>query len=125
LEANLAFQNGMVIPLLSEVLSASAGDRQKNKQDCEQKAFHRLAQRLKKCFSHLPILVLLDGLYPHGPIRELCCRHHWDFMIVLQDQSLPSVWEEIRGLKALQSQNRWSQQWGDRQQQFWWVNEIE
>jgi hypothetical protein len=125
LEANLAFQNGMVIPLLSEVLRDSEGDSQRNKQDCEQKAFHRLAQRLKACFSHLPILLLLDGLYPNGPIMELCCRHHWDFMTVLQDDSLPTVWEEIHGLKALQSANRWSYKWGDRRQQFWWVNEIE
>jgi hypothetical protein len=95
LEANLAFQNGMVIPLLSEVLSYSEGDNQRNKQDCEQKAFQRLAQRLKQCFSHLPILVLLDGLYPNGPIMELCRQNNWDFMIVLQDGSLPSVWEEI------------------------------
>jgi len=125
LEANLAFQNGMVIPLLSEVLSDSEGDSERNKQDCEQKAFHRLAHRLKACFSHLPILLLLDGLYPNGPIMELCRQHHWDFMIVLQDHSLPSVWEEIHGLKALQRDNRWSHQWGDRRQDFWWVNDLE
>ncbi len=57
LEANLAFENGMVIPLLSEVLSASQGDSQRDKQDCEQRAFHRLALRLKQAFSHLPILL--------------------------------------------------------------------
>jgi hypothetical protein len=125
LEANLAFQNGMVIPLLSEVLSYSEGDNQRNKQDCEQKAFQRLAQRLKQCFSHLPILLLLDGLYPNGPIMELCRRNNWDFMIVLQDGSLPSVWEEIAGLKELQSENRLSHHWGDRWQRFWWVNDIE
>ena len=125
LEANLAFQNGMVIPLLSEVLSHSEGDSQRNKQDCEQKAFKRLARRLKECFSHLPIMVLLDGLYPNGPMMELCRRNNWDFMIVLQDGSLPSVWEEIEGLKALQSENRLSRQWGNRRQQFWWVNDIE
>ena len=125
LEANLAFQNGMVIPLLSEVLSNSEGDSQRNKQDCEQKAFKRLARRLKECFSHLPIMVLLDGLYPNGPIMELCRRNNWDFMIVLQDGSLPSVWEEIQGLKALQSQNRLSHKWGNRRQQFWWVNDIQ
>jgi len=62
LEANLAFENGMVIPLLSEVLSDTEGEQPKDKQDCEQKAFHRLAQRLKQSFSHLPILLLLDGL---------------------------------------------------------------
>jgi hypothetical protein len=125
LEASLAFQNGMVIPLLSEVLSDSEGDSQRNKQDCEQKAFKRLAQRLKQSFSHLPIMLLLDGLYPNGPVMELCRQNHWDFMIVLQDDSLPSVWEEIEGLKRFQSENRWSHQWGDRRQHFWWVNDIE
>jgi len=125
LEANLAFQNGMVIPLLSEVLSDRQGDSQKNKQDCEQKAFQRLAGRLKQCFSHLPILVLLDGLYPNGPVMGLCRQHNWDFMIVLQDGSLPSVWEEIAGLKDLQRENRLSRKWGDRRQQFWWVNDIQ
>jgi hypothetical protein len=123
LEANLAFANGMVIPLLSEVLSASQGDSQNNKQDCEQRAFRRLAQRLKQAFSHLPILILLDGLYANGPLMELCRQNNWDFMIVLQDGSLPSVWEEIEGLKKFQSANRCSQRWGNRHQQFWWVNE--
>jgi len=125
LEANLAFANGMVIPLLSEVLSAQQGDSQRDKQDCEQRAFHRLAQRLKKCFSHLPVLLLLDGLYPNGPIIELCRQNNWDFMMVLQDDSLPTVWEEFEGLKRYQSQNRLERNWGDRQQQFFWVNDIE
>lgn len=124
LEANLAFQNGMVIPLLSEVLSYSEGDSKRNKQDCELKAFKRLARRLKECFSHLSIMVLLDGLYPNGPIIELCHQNNWDFMMVLQDDSLPSVWEEIKGLKDLQSENRLSRKWGDRRQHFWWVNDI-
>jgi hypothetical protein len=124
LEANLAFANGMVIPLLSEVLSAREGDSERDKQDCEQKAFRRLAQRLKKCFSHLPILVLLDGLYPNGPMIELCRRNNWDFMMVLQDASLPTVWEEFAGLTRYQSQNRLEQKWGDRRQQFSWVNDI-
>jgi hypothetical protein len=125
LEANLAFQNGMVIPLLSEVLGYQEGDNPSTKQDCELKAFQRLVQRLKACFSHLPIMILLDGLYPNGPVMELCRQYNWDFMIVLQDGSLPTVWEEIAGLKDLERQNRWSHQWGNRRQHFWWVNDIE
>ncbi len=70
LEANLAFQNGMVIPLLSEVLNYTAGDNKNDKQDCEQRAFKRLAKRLKKIFPRLSVMVLLDGLYPNGPIME-------------------------------------------------------
>jgi len=70
LESNLAFANGMVIPLLSEVLDYTQGDVQRNKQDCEQKAFGRLAQRLKAAFSHLPILLLLDELYPWSCVSD-------------------------------------------------------
>ncbi len=125
LEANLAFRNGMVIPLLSEVLSYTQGDNARDKQDCEQKAFKRLAERLKKSFSHLPVIVLLDGLYANGPVMETCRQYKWDFMIVLQDDSLPSVWEEINALQPLQKQNRLRQNWGNRKQFFRWVSHID
>jgi hypothetical protein len=125
LEANLAFHNGMVIPLLSEVLTDLEQEQPKDKQDCEQKAFRRLAQRLKECFSHLPVLVLLDGLYPNGPMIELCRQNNWDFMIVLQDDSLPTLWEEIQGLQKLEDKNHWSQNWGNRRQRFQWFNHLE
>jgi hypothetical protein len=125
LEANLAFANGMTIPLLSEFLTYEEYDQERGKQDCELKAFCRLAQRMKEYFPRLPILVLLDGLYPNGPIMELCRRYHWQFMIVLQDNSLPSVWEEVRGLGQLQRNHHLERNWGNRKQRFRWVNGIE
>jgi hypothetical protein len=125
LEASLAFANGMTIPLMSEFLSYEKGDPLANKQDCELRAFHRLAERIKECFPRLKILVLLDGLYPNGPVIERCRRYHWDFMMVLQDGSLPSVWEEVHGLEQIERQNRFAQKWGDRLQRFHWVNGIE
>lgn len=125
LEANLAFRNGMTIPLMSEFLSYPDGNVENAKQDCEQKAFHRLAKRLKEEFSHLPIMVLLDGLYPNGPILALLRDMNWDFMIVLQDGSLPSVWQEVEGLRKLQTGNNLCRQWYKRQQRFWWVNKID
>jgi len=125
LEASLAFANGLTIPLMSEFLSYEEGDQERNKQDCELKAFRRLARRLKDYFPRLPIMVLLDGLYPNGPIIELCRRYRWQFMIVLQDDSLPSVWEEVRGLGQLQPQNWLERKWGNRRQRFRWVNDIE
>lgn len=125
LEARLAFANGMTIPLFSEFLDYSAGDQGKDKQDCELKAFYRLAERLKEFFPRMPILLLLDGLYPSGPVMELCRRYHWQFMIVLQDDSLVSVWEEYRGLGQLERQNHLMQNWGNRKQRFRWVNSIE
>ena len=125
LEANLAFADGMSIPLMSEFLSYTQGDTDTNKQDCEIKAFKRLAKRLKQEFAHLPIILLLDGLYPNGPIVEVCRKNHWDFMIVLQDNSLKSVWEEYKGLKGLESNNHFFMTWGNRKQHFDWVNHID
>ncbi len=46
-------------------------------------------------------------------------------MAVLKDKSLTSVWEEARGLAQLQSENRLPHVWGDRRQNFWWVNDID
>ncbi|MES9905958.1 MAG: hypothetical protein ABW168_25200 [Sedimenticola sp.] len=71
LEASLSFRNGMVIPLMSEFLEYTPGDLQSSKQDCEQKAFHRLAARIKKAFPQLSIMLLLDGLYPNGADQSL------------------------------------------------------
>jgi len=125
LEASLAFNNGMTIPLMSEFLSYAEGDTETQKQDCEQKAFKRLAVRLKSEFCRLKIMVLLDGLYPNGPIMEICRNNKWSYMIVLQDGSLKSVWEEYEGLKALLPQNCYKREWGGRKQYFRWVNDIE
>jgi len=125
LEASLAFAGGMTIPLMSEFLSYTEGDTDTKKQDCEQKAFKKLARRLQNVFGHLPIMVLLDGLYPNGPIMELCRKNKWDFMIVLQDKSLKSVWEEYEGLKKLETKNYFNTTWGNRRQRFEWVNNIE
>lgn len=125
LEATLSFHNGMVIPLMSEFLEYSKGDTSEKKEDCEIKAFKRLAARLKKEFKRLRIMLLLDGLYPNGPVMEVCRKNKWDFMIVLQDKSLPKVWEEFYGLATLQSNHIANMTWGDREQEFGWVNEIE
>jgi hypothetical protein len=124
LEANLVFHNGVTLPLLSEFLSYAEGDPDDHKQDCELKAFYRLAARLNAYFPRLPILVLLDGLYPNGPLMALCHQYNWRFMIVLPDKCLPSVWEEVKALKPRLPHHRKHRHWHGRQQQFWWVNDI-
>jgi len=124
LEASLGFQNGMSIPLMSEFLNYSEGDTETEKQDCEINAFKRLSRRLKAEFKRLPILLLLDGLYANGPVMAICRNNRWGFMIVLQNKSLSSVWEEYNGLKDFVSANRYRQKWSNRQQSFRWVNQI-
>ncbi len=46
-------------------------------------------------------------------------------MIVLQDDSLPSVWEEYEGLRKLEPGQQARRKWGNRRQYFRWVNDIE
>ncbi len=125
LEANLTFCDGMTIPLMSEFLSYIEGDTANNKQDCELKAFYRLAKRLKSEFPALKIMILLDGLYAKGPVIEICRANKWEFMIVLKDDSLPSVMREFDVLGELEKNNTSSSVWGGRKQQFKWVNTIE
>ena len=124
LEASLAFHNGLVIPLLSEFLEHALGDTEAQKQDCELRGFERLSDRLKTLFPRLPILLLLDGLYANGPVMQRCRGYHWQFMIVLKDQDLPSVWQEFRALQALKPQAL-QRNWGRRRQHFTWVNDID
>jgi hypothetical protein len=125
LQANLAFADGMSIPLMSEFLSYTEGDSGSTKQDCEVKAFYRLAERLKKEFPALPIMVLLDGLYAQGPVMAWCRKHKWQYMIVLQDGSIPFASTEFEALATLEPTNRYHRTWGHRRQRFKWANGIE
>ena len=124
LEANLVLYNGVTLPLLSEFLSYELGNPDDHKQDCERNAFYRLAARLKAYFPRLPILLLLDGLYPNGPLLATCRGYGWQFMIVLPDSCLASIWEEVKALKPRQINATHGQIWHGRQQHFWWVNEL-
>lgn len=124
LEANLVLSSGVSLPLLTEFLTYPDGDVAEAKQDCELKAFVRLAARLKGLFRRQRLLLLLDGLYPKGPIIALCRRYRWEFMMVLQDKCLPSVWQEFEGLSRLEPEQTLDQAWGDRWQHFQWANDI-
>lgn len=132
LEAVLLFSNGMVLPLMSLFLENSVElekieKDEEWKQDCELKAFYRLAKRLKQEFPKLPLTLLMDGLYANGPVMEVCRKNKWKYMIVLKDGSLPSVWQEVKGLMRLDTKGeyRHKQMWQGRRQTFCWVNEIE
>ena len=125
LQANLAFQGGMSIPLMSEFLSYTPDGSVNTKQDCELKAFHRLAERIKEAFPALRIILLLDGLYPNGPVMERCRKYKWQYMIVLQDKSLSTVHGEFEAISELEPKFRHTRLWGNRRQRFRWANGID
>ncbi len=121
----LLFPELETLPLMSEFLDNAEDAGGGDKQDCELRAFDRMAKRLKEAFPKLPILLLLDGLYANGPVMDACRRNGWQFLIVLQDGSLPGTWDEYRGLGRLEKENGKTHYWGGRRQQFRWVNGIE
>ena len=90
LEAKLVTENGFCIPLCTEWI-INDNDKPYNKQDCEQNAFKRLAQKLKQAFPRLPICILADALYASSPVMEICQNNQWKYIITLQDGSLPAL----------------------------------
>lgn len=101
LEAKLVTSSGLSISLASEFIE-NISDRDFEKQDCEQKAFARLAVKIKKYFPRLPICILADGLYPNKTIFKICRDNHWSFIITLKDGNLKTFHQEVELLKATQ-----------------------
>lgn len=94
LEAKIVTETGFSISLATQWIE-NPTDKVFDKQDSENKAFKRLAQRLKKNFPRLPLMLLLDGLYPTNPVFTICKQNNWSFIITLKDNSLKSLQEQI------------------------------
>jgi len=92
LEAKLVCSNGLSLSLYTEWIT---NDEEFDKQDCELKAFKRLAPLLKKYFPRLPVCLLLDGLYCNGPVMDICKENGWQWIAVFKDGNLPSVHQEL------------------------------
>lgn len=130
LEAKIITPSGFAFSLMSEFVENEldpALSEHECKQDCETKAFYRLAARLHHRFPRLPLLLAMDGLYATGPVFDLCRRYGWNYMITLSDDQLRSVNEEFEALAAAAPENRLTWRTGRKReirQQFRWVNAI-
>ena len=126
LEAVVIFENGMTLPLMSEFLNNEEyRDFQSDKQDCERKAFYRLAERIKKRFPKLKISITMDGLYACGPVIKICREYGWDYMLVFKEGSMKDAWRESMGLIRLTPENVLKHHCGGRKQKYRWINDVE
>ena len=128
LDARLVTPNGFSISLATVWIENPEGDY--DKQDCERKAFLRLAEKLKKAFPRLPIIILGDGLYPYEGFFAKCRANGWAFSTTFKEGCLKTVWEEVHGLKPLQRENqlthtRYSPSKKKTVQEYAWVTEID
>lgn len=91
LEAKLITEDGMGLSLATVFIE---NEEVYVKQDCELKAFYRLAEVLKDRFPKLPIRLLLDGLYPNKNVLDICEKNRWSYFITLKNDSLPLLSKE-------------------------------
>lgn len=91
LEAKLVSHDGIGLSLATVFIE---NEEEYDKQDCELKAFYRLAEILKQRFPRLPVCLLLDGLYPNERVLGICGENQWGYFISLQDGNLPLLRED-------------------------------
>jgi hypothetical protein len=121
LEAKLVTPNGFAISLATEWIE---NPEIYDKQDCELKAFRRLAEKIKQLFPRLPICILADGLYPNRTFFSICAAQNWRFIVTLKDGSLKSFWEDVE-MELLTSKNERSLQIPDgTKQKFRWISNL-
>ena len=102
LEAKIYFGNNIVCSIATEPIenaeTADGKSAEKAKQDCESKAFKRLAEKIKKRFPRLPAIITADALYVSGPVLGICEENRWDYIIRYKEGAAPSIAKEYRGM---------------------------
>lgn len=100
LEAKIVCSNGFSISIATEWIK-NPTDKEFDKQDCELKAFTRLAKKIKKMYPRLPVCITADGLYPNITVFNICKQYGWQYIITLKDGNLKTIWGEIELLRPI------------------------
>lgn len=86
-----------------------------DKQDCEIKAFKRLAARIKETYPRLPICLLGDSLYACEPVFELCDKYKWKYLFRFKEGRIKNLWADYQELKKIEV---------NEFKEHLWINEI-
>jgi len=133
LEAKLLGPGGLVASIATVFLSnqdgqetpANAGE-DKRKQDCELKAFVRLAELLKQEYPQLVICIVGDNLFACGRVLQVCKEKGWDYLLVFKEGRMPALWTEFQTLLGLCPEQKVQQQLPDGTRRVYrWVNDLD
>jgi hypothetical protein len=132
LEAKLLTSTGLALSMGSEFIDNRHFDeatpevgREKLKQDCELKAFARLAPQLKQDFPQARICIASDSLMACGSVLQTCWDYNWHYVLTFKDGSLPAVWQEFQTLLSLcPDQVRRLTTPDHRELEYRWVNGL-
>lgn len=118
LEAKL-IAGDMVFSIATEFIENE--DENVSKQDCELKAFKRLAVKLKKKYPKLPICLLGDSLYACEPVFEICNKNGWKYLMRFKEGRIKSVADEFNVLKGTETKTNLN---GKETMVSTWTNDI-
>ena len=113
LEAKLVVGD-MVLSIGSEFIENESENV--SKQDCELKAFYRLAEQIKQTYKRLPICLLGDSLYACENVFNRCDQYKWKYMHRFKEGRIKSVAKEFQEIKQLEKSNH--------MEDIFWVNQI-
>ena len=85
------------------------------KQDCELKAFYRLAEKIKQTYPRLPICILGDSLYACEPVFNRCDEYNWKYIFRFKEGRIKSIATEFNTIKEIEE---------GKEEGFCWVNGI-
>ena len=106
LEAKIYLGNNLVCSIASEPIENLNEyvnqSEEAIKQDCESKAFVRLAAKIKKKFPRLPIVISADGLYVTQRVLQICKEYQWDYIIRYKEGCASSIAKEYRALPEVE-----------------------
>lgn len=81
----------IVISVDSEFIENDKMLNEKQKQDCETKAFKRMIIRIKKNYPKYKFIITSDGLYETTPIINICKGYKWYFIFNLKPDRLKQI----------------------------------
>lgn len=103
LEAKLVVGD-MVFSIDSEFVENE--DENVNKQDCEISAFKRLAEKIKREYPRLKILISGDALYASKPVMEICRENGWKYIIRFKEGAIPTLYKEFETIVRTDNESK-------------------
>ena len=104
LEAKIVCKN-YVFSFATEFVENENMSSEKDKQDCELKAAHRLLSKIRKLFPKLPITIGADALYVNKPFMDACKEHKMDYILRYKDTVMTTINEEFKVIEKTVIEN--------------------
>ena len=77
-----------------------------DKQDCEIKAFKRLAEKIKKEYPRLRIIISGDALYASKSVMDICKENNWKYIIRFKEGAIPTLYKEFETVVKIENESK-------------------